>query len=270
MFILKRQLKWIRMGIFVGVILFLGCDKFTSSKNKSLLPDKALDSKTIKVDFKVSTDLKQTTYILPEQDKQRIISIIEEIASKQINTNNMDYYYSTFGFSVQGIPSSETLLTSPPENKTQYRRLFYQNGFIRVKSEIQNGSEKIKAKVFYNDKGAPILVAEPFGNWYNCYFFEYDEAGYLKRRSRISNIRTLENIAIYEIEPGYKNVIQYDFIWEEDNRFKLWERYRYSSEGSFVWSAKSGEEKRYSHHSFIDKIKILGKYNLAPIFPIPE
>ena len=94
----------------------------------------------------------------------------------------MEVFYSTRGYNTFGIPSSKELLKSPPQKKNRYWKLYYQNGYIRLKTEINSdGIEKIDSKVFYNDKGYPVLIARPFGKWYNSEFLEYDNKGYIKQ-----------------------------------------------------------------------------------------
>jgi hypothetical protein len=234
-------------------------------------PDKAPVISKVEVEEpKMVMDLKRTKYVLSAADRQHIMSTIERLAPQEINTDKMESYYSTSGFSANGIPSSKKLRKDPPKTKKTYWRLYYQDGVVRVKTAIKKGKEKVVAKVFYNDKNAPILVAKPFGKWYNCNFLEYDEAGYLKRSSNVSFIRNFFDIKIYETRPGYKDVIAYEYSPKKDDLFILSNCYHYSPEGSFSWSAKTGKKKKYSSRSFLNNITVVEKYGLAPLLPIPK
>ena len=232
------------------------------------LPDASEAFTPIDITFEVREPLADTTVALTDSEMEQFIRLVERLAPTEIDTEGMQLFYSTFGFSVANLPTSRNLLVDPPE-KDRYWKLYFQNGSVRLKTEINKTGETIKARVFYNEYGAPILVAEPWGSGFTSTILEYDQKGFLRREARISSLNELRSVSIYEVKPDYRNVEKYHFEAGREG-LKLHKRYRYTPEGSFSRAPETSEEKRFNKRDFLTDIKVTESRGLPPLIPIPR
>jgi hypothetical protein len=223
-------------------------------------------------------------YKLAQRDVDRMKSQIYALAAKKISTARMARFYTTRTSGVFDIPIALELQKNPPQKYRQfYFAFYYQHGMLRQVRRITKDKEELYAKLFYNDRGQPVLLAKyPAGKMAWVHWLEYSSSGYLARKVQFSIIRNLSagqsgsatisamNVDLYYPAPGYRTMIEFDITGRMDSGFSVWEKYIYAADGCSSQSVRNPAPQKYTSRTLPFYLVGLKEHGVHSPVPIPN
>jgi hypothetical protein len=212
-------------------------------------------------------------------------SQIYALAAKRINTAEMVRFYTTKTSGIFDIPIALELQQDVPQKFRQfYFAFYYQNGMLRQVRRITKDKEELYAKLFYNDRGQPVLLARyPAGKLAWIHWLEYDSRGYLARKVQFSVLRnhtagkqgpaatiSAMDVDLYYPAPGYRTMVEFDIIGRMDNGFSVWEKYTYAADGCSSQSVKHPAPQKYTSRTLPFYLAGIKEHGIHPPVPIPN
>jgi hypothetical protein len=225
-----------------------------------------------------------TPYSLDQRDVDRMKSQIYALAGKRINTAALTKFYTTRTSGVFDIPIALELQTEVPQNFRQfYCAHYYQDGMLRQVMRITKDKEALHTKLFYNDRGQPVLMVKyPAGKMAWIHWLEYDSTGYLARKVQFAVYQnhsgnkavtiTAMNVDLYFPDSGYQTMIEYDITGRMASGFSVWEKYTFAADGCYSQSVRSPEQQRYTTRTspfYLMGLKTHGVHSPVPVPDVP-
>ena len=226
-----------------------------------------------------------SSYTLAQRDVDRMKSQIYALAAKRINTAGMVRFYTTKTSGIFDIPIALELQQEVPQKFRQfYFAFYYQNGMLRQVRRITIDQEELHAKLFYNDRGQPVLLARyPAGKLAWVHWLEYDSRGYLARKVQFSVLRnhtagkqgpaatiSAMDVDLYYPEPGYRTMVEFDIIGSMDSGFSVWEKYTFAADGCSSQSVKHPTPQKYTSRTLPFYLAGIKEHGVHPPVPIPN
>ena len=236
-------------------------------------PPASVERKAIQLAFS-SDGESAPTYVLPADELARAWKQANRLVGEEIDVSSMRVLYSERWVLRFGVPSPKTPSDTEPA-RPPYHKFYLEHGAIRLVEKVEESQSNVAWKIYYDEHGAPALVLQPFGTDHMASWFEYDEAGYLRRRLRIAFVskKMMHGVNLFVSTPGYGEVTKYDFEGTKaDEPQWLSEKVDYSSQGTVIYNIKDGSRQKYGLKSFVDWITVADakKFHLATLFPIPS
>ena len=248
-------------------------------------PDADIKSYSISSPPNAASFSLDSPYVLAQRDVDRMKSQIYALATKKIGTAGMALFYTTNISEIFDIPIALQLQKDVPLKFRQfYFAFYYQNGMLRQVRRITRDKEEMYAKLFYNERGQPVLLVKyPAGKMEWIHWLEYDSSGYLARKVQFSVLRnhsagkqgpaatvSAMGVDLYYPERGYQTMIEYDIIGGMQSGFSVWKKYTYAADGCSSQSVRNPAPQEYTSRTLPFYLAGLRKHGVHPPVPIPN
>ena len=220
-------------------------------------------------DPEVADPLLKSTYILPEAERLLIVQRIRRLlAAKSRPAGKETICYSEdISHFDHWIPQPGSPKVDEPDRREYYIWRVRAGRVTRVDFD-EDGERRVAHRVWYNEKGAPILTLNSYPSAPDTYVWgEYDSMGLLCRLVRfrddfgVQGVDRLVNTGVYDRTTVYKF----------DAKGQMHLRTRYTGEGVFVYHRQTGVEKRVNSGSRRHWMcRLTRGHGLASVYPIPD
>ena len=227
------------------------------------------NTEPISVAFSPPRNPADAHYLLPDDDRVRIVSTMELILAESPAIGGRERTLYTGGGMAHldsFFPYRANLEDALEDPNNGNAWVFRQGKLVRVDT-LQNGERFTARRVFYNQNLAPIFVVgyNEHGEQGPYYFGEYDSAGLLRRVTLFLNNRQLSSLHLFVYRDGYADSDRYHFSASGDLLFAYFveggERRQY--DGRKDRSRKATASSRYSNITRWQR-----QHDLEPIYPL--